>query len=84
LQQDVEALWRREGGVVLFVRAVGVLEATEHMNCFLHGFDSIAYVYLLSLATRISPSERIEFGWWDGNDVRRNYFIARDAVGAWL
>lgn len=30
--------------------------------------------------------ERIETGWWDGNDVVRDYFIARDAHGRrlWL
>jgi protein ImuB len=28
--------------------------------------------------------ERIETGWWDGNDIRRDYFIARDASGARL
>jgi len=26
--------------------------------------------------------ERIESGWWDGDDVVRDYFIARDAAGA--
>lgn len=30
--------------------------------------------------------ERIESGWWDGGDVRRDYFVARDKGGArlWL
>ena len=28
--------------------------------------------------------ERIESGWWDGSDVRRDYFIAIDAAGRWL
>lgn len=28
--------------------------------------------------------ERIESGWWDGKDVRRDYFVARDIGGAWL
>lgn len=28
--------------------------------------------------------ERIETGWWDGRDVRRDYYIARDAQGATL
>lgn len=27
--------------------------------------------------------ERIENGWWDATDVRRDYFIARDAGGAY-
>ncbi|MEO0421619.1 MAG: DNA polymerase Y family protein [Pseudomonadota bacterium] len=28
--------------------------------------------------------ERIESGWWDGADVRRDYFVARDAQGEQL
>jgi protein ImuB len=28
--------------------------------------------------------ERIESGWWDGGDVRRDYFVARDRAGARL
>lgn len=28
--------------------------------------------------------ERIEAGWWDGADARRDYFIAIDAAGRWL
>jgi protein ImuB len=24
--------------------------------------------------------ERIESGWWDGNDIRRDYYIAEDAT----
>ncbi len=28
--------------------------------------------------------ERIETGWWDGRDVARDYYIARDATGAEL
>jgi protein ImuB len=28
--------------------------------------------------------ERIESGWWDGGDIRRDYYIARDAAGALL
>jgi protein ImuB len=30
----------------------------------------------------LSGPERIESGWWDGNDVRRDYFVARNAAGA--
>ena len=30
----------------------------------------------------LSAPERIESGWWDGNDVRRDYFVARNAAGA--
>ncbi len=28
--------------------------------------------------------ERIESGWWDGRDVRRDYYVARDRAGARL
>ncbi len=34
--------------------------------------------------TLMSQAERIENGWWDSNDVRRDYFIARDHQGAWV
>ena len=34
-------------------------------------------------ALELGPdAERIENGWWDETDVRRDYFIARDARGA--
>ncbi len=34
----------------------------------------------------LAGPERIETGWWDGNDVLRDYYIARDSAGAelWL
>ncbi len=36
-------------------------------------------------ALELEPdNERIESGWWDGADVRRDYFIARDGEGARL
>jgi protein ImuB len=28
--------------------------------------------------------ERIESGWWDGDDVARDYYVARDARGSFL
>ena len=28
--------------------------------------------------------ERIEAGWWDGGDARRDYFVAIDGAGRWL
>jgi protein ImuB len=28
--------------------------------------------------------ERIESGWWDGDDIRRDYYVARDTRGAML
>ena len=31
-----------------------------------------------------SSAERIEYGWWDRDDVRRDYYIARDHQGRWL
>jgi protein ImuB len=35
------------------------------------------------LALAAGP-ERIESGWWDGADARRDYFIAIDGAGRWL
>ena len=34
----------------------------------------------------LSGPERIESGWWDDNEIGRDYFIGRDAQGAevWL
>lgn len=32
----------------------------------------------------LSEPERIETGWWDGKDVTRDYYVARDARGARL
>ena len=31
-----------------------------------------------------SRPERIEYGWWDAEDVRRDYYIAEDCDGRWL
>lgn len=32
----------------------------------------------------VTGPERIESGWWDGGDARRDYFIAIDKAGCWL
>lgn len=32
----------------------------------------------------LAGPERVESGWWDGNDLRRDYFVARDTRGARL
>jgi protein ImuB len=34
--------------------------------------------------TLLEGPERIESGWWDGADVERDYYVARDANGAHL
>lgn len=34
--------------------------------------------YLRGPLALVAGPERIESGWWDGNDVRRDYFIAQD------
>jgi len=34
--------------------------------------------------TLAAGPERIESGWWDGGDARRDYFIAIDGAGCWL
>jgi protein ImuB len=31
-----------------------------------------------------SGPERIESGWWDGRDVRRDYYVARNPAGVWF
>jgi protein ImuB len=36
-----------------------------------------------ALAIEEGP-ERIESGWWDGKDVARDYYVARDPVGVRL
>ncbi len=30
----------------------------------------------------VSGPERIESGWWDGADIARDYYVARDGAGA--
>jgi protein ImuB len=50
--------------------------------------------WLLAAARRLEPGrfellagpERIECGWWDGDEARRDYFVARLAPGslAWI
>ncbi len=32
----------------------------------------------------LTGPERIESGWWDGNDCRRDYFVVRDSTGSTL
>ena len=34
--------------------------------------------------TLLAGPERIESGWWDGDDVRRDYFVAEDSRGSRL
>ncbi len=34
--------------------------------------------------TLLTGPERIESGWWDGGDARRDYFVAQDARQCWL
>ena len=34
--------------------------------------------------TLLAGPERIESGWWDGDDVRRDYFVALDSRGSRL
>ena len=37
-----------------------------------------------SMPKIISGPERIESGWWDGGDVVRDYYVARDPQGSLL
>ena len=32
----------------------------------------------------LAGPERIESGWWDGHDCRRDYFVVRDSGGSTL
>ena len=34
--------------------------------------------------TLLSGPERIESGWWDGDDIQRDYYVAKDTAGALL
>jgi hypothetical protein len=34
--------------------------------------------------TLVAGPERIESGWWDGADARRDYFVAIDGKACWL
>jgi protein ImuB len=36
------------------------------------------------MLTLLEGPERIESGWWDGADVTRDYYLARDTCGARL
>ena len=41
---------------------------------------------LAGIAEVLAGPERIESGWWDGGDVRRDYYVVRLASGqrAWV
>jgi protein ImuB len=32
----------------------------------------------------IQGPERLVTGWWDGDDMTRDYFVARSTTGRWL
>jgi len=52
------------------------------LNPSLAPFSSLApFLWILC-----DGPERIESGWWDGGDVRRDYFVARtpDAETVWI
>jgi protein ImuB len=44
----------------------------------LDGGDQPCFEGMLELE---SGPERIESGWWDGRDVRRDYYVARNPAG---
>ena len=46
--------------------------------------DPIAAANWFGALTLLAGPERIESGWWDGADARRDYFVAIDGQGAWL
>lgn len=53
-------------------RPLWLLHTPETLPCALHDLQLV------------DGPERIETGWWDGRDVARDYYVARDAAGAEL
>jgi protein ImuB len=53
-------------------RPLWLLHTPETLPCALHDLQLV------------DGPERIETGWWDGGDVARDYYVARDAAGAEL
>ncbi|MCL9774325.1 Y-family DNA polymerase [Vibrio methylphosphonaticus] len=48
---------------------------------------SLLYPHPIPLTTQVKVTlgpERIVSGWWDGNPVKRDYFVARNTSGQWL
>jgi protein ImuB len=51
-------------------RPLWLLHTPEVLSCALQALQLV------------DGPERIETGWWDGSDVARDYYVARDAAGA--
>ena len=68
-------------------RAVGFSGGTAYSQSAVH---ALRPVWLLAEPDPLRPArwriesgpERIESGWWDGGDIARDYFVARDPAGA--
>jgi protein ImuB len=50
-----------------------IRDATGAVQRLLHGGQDLSLV---------SGPERIQSGWWDGDEVARDYYVARTADGA--
>jgi protein ImuB len=69
--------------------------ASQYTNCFdvksnIESIHSMRPLFLLSEPTCLtqkvsieSGPERLQTGWWDDNNVERDYFIARTQQGQW-
>lgn len=70
----------RDGAALTFgTRPLWLLAEPMFLNC---NKDDVPYFHgVLRLGLE---RERIESGWWDGNDITRDYFVARNARGLTL
>ena len=60
------------------------LSNAPQMNLIRPSFMLRSPVELTQPITISHGPERIVTGWWDNNNVARDYFIARDESGRWL
>ncbi len=68
---------RKTGDRPQFLRPVWLLAEPQPLE----GGEQPRYEGLLELE---ADPERIESGWWDGHDVRRDYYVARNPAGVRL
>ncbi|MFN0314897.1 MAG: Y-family DNA polymerase [Burkholderiales bacterium] len=61
--------------------AAGNMQAPKRPLWLLERPQAISVEHSLTL---LSGPERIESGWWDGQDIRRDYFAVRNAAGETL
>ena len=73
--------WARRVTGLTIVSKATASEALLAVPQPLEGGDPPRYEGALEIE---AGPERIESGWWDGAEARRDYFIARNARGQWL